>query len=629
MSTSSQVALTAEQAARILTYATEHRMYDTDLASRDVAGQIDDAATLVNHARNALAGGNNRAEVTEILFMAEVETGTVPALATAPPASQTAASPELPAQPAASVEPAQVAAPAPPSPPAPPAPADTSASNGAEASLADTPDDQLSEALRVLQGFPHNPSIVAEMERIQAEQQRRVSASPPQAPAPPIAPSAAPVEVAAPSQPSPPQQPAQPAAVEAPIPPAVPAAQPELPPQLSTLPPVPGRPNPGVISAGGPPPLPAAQAADAPVLPGSQAPQPVQEGQLPQAQSSAQDGGRDALMAQVTVPMMQAHGLTLETLSALTNDQLAGVVANPSGAPQAPAVTQPPAPSAVDPERDRLEEQVTGPMLKAWKHGRVDVPKMGINELRLMVENPHGDPGGDVLTQARAADGVDTLSEESVPVGTASVIEPPVPPVPSAAVAEAPTPPQPEPPAAPPEVMMTTEIKESLRAGMSRLDPGPDGSQDAMAIIAREHLPIPQDIDDPYQLPNDVSKVSDDMLRSLHARAHAVEARVNWLISERQDEVGDLERLRDARKVYVRNNLPPKAEGDTGRRTKDAIEAIVEGDEEAQQYQAQIAEIEKGTNKLKVIRDNAHRDCERLSRQWSMRFREETASPTR
>lgn len=153
------------------------------------------------------------------------------------------------------------------------------------------------------------------------------------------------------------------------------------------------------------------------------------------------------------------------------------------------------------------------------------------------------------------------------------------------------------------------------------------GVAEAMDIIAREHLPIPPDIEEPYRLPNDVSKASDADLWSLHARAHAVEARCNWIISERDDTADDYVKLIADERRRAEDELPETEEGK--KLTKVRKAELIDSDGQVVAYEAQLKDHNKGTAKIKVIRDNAHRDCERLSRQWSFRHREEMASPTR
>lgn len=311
----------------------------------------------------------------------------------------------------------------------------------------------------------------------------------------------------------------------------------------------------------------------------------------------------------------------------LSDDQIQMIIDNPGGPqvqPTSPMPDQQPATvPAVSPEREKLESQVTGPMLKAWKLGRKSIPDMSDEELKLMVENPGGRP-------VAALDQSQQPEVAAVVPPAAEQVPAPLAPAPAPPVAESP---QPDAGSVPPEQPVATPLPLAAPAPSSPPVPVARPASDvgqvnaAMEIIAREHFPIPPDIEDPYILPNDVSKVSDDELRSLHARAHAVEARINWVLSEFDDEIGDLERLLSDRRRVVKLQTPTSEDGK--RLTKDQVEARVEADEQVQAFIGQIKDIHKSTGKLKVIRDNAHRDCERLSRQWSMRFKEENFSPSR
>jgi hypothetical protein len=138
-----------------------------------------------------------------------------------------------------------------------------------------------------------------------------------------------------------------------------------------------------------------------------------------------------------------------------------------------------------------------------------------------------------------------------------------------------------------------------------------------MAVIAREQLPIPPDISEPPQLPEDISKIDDVALRSVSGRFHAVECRVNWILSQHDDEIDDLERIRNIRAAEVRNT-PREGKAPT----KDQMQAIIDADPEVQRIVGEIHEARKASTKLKVIRDNAHLTCQRVSREFAMRYAE-------
>ncbi len=148
-----------------------------------------------------------------------------------------------------------------------------------------------------------------------------------------------------------------------------------------------------------------------------------------------------------------------------------------------------------------------------------------------------------------------------------------------------------------------------------------------MAIIAKEHLPLPLDIDEVPVFPNDVSKVSDAELFSLHARMHACESRVNWLINQREDEIHGIEKLLRNRRREVRSELPKTQDGK--RLTKDEVETMIEADAQVQQLVDQLDEVEKISGTFKTLRDNYRKDVAVCSRQYSFRRGEEEGIPSR
>lgn len=590
------ILLSDDQAKKIIMLCAERRMYDMPAAGIESINPEQlrtDAATLAWQAKRAHSNGNHSDNVKDVLFIAEVDM-----------------TPPDPAQPAA-------VAPAAPAPqPAAPAPA------AAEASSYDGyTNEQLESALQAFRSAPTNPAIDVEIQRVDAVlQQRRASGQAQQAPQPaqeappaaqPPAPAAAPgapIPQPAGQQPPAPAPPTPVAAAPTQAPPGpVPSApEPHVPAPNPVLPPVPGHVNPGVISAGGLPDT--TGAAPPPQVPDAPAPASNPE---PSAPAAVDD--RNQLLGALTYTMLQAYGLTMDGASQLTDDQLKSILANPGG-PAAP----PAQPQQTQPDRDAMIAQITGPMLKAWGLGRQSVATMNDDQIRSMLTYP----GGPTTTPAGEAY-LDPRPQGAAPAATPA----PPSPQPDAAVPQA----QPEQPAlAPPSAAAPAPapVPAPVAATPPQRPPSTSaGVQEAMATIEREHLPIPPDIEDPYRLPNDVSKVSDADLHSLHARAHAVEARVNWLISEWEDTEADYEKLIKDQIRIATENLPESEEGK--RLTKVRKEELVESDLELVRLRAALQDHQRGLRKFKVIRDNAHRDCERLSRQWSYRYKEEAASPTR
>lgn len=299
-------------------------------------------------------------------------------------------------------------------------------------------------------------------------------------------------------------------------------------------------------------------------------------------------------------------------------------IKEPEPTPEAPAAP------AVDDEREELEGQITGPILKAYGKGRVDVPGLGSNELRFMVENPEGKVTQDQLAAAQALDagGVDvsptddtdttpTVAEvaEAIAEDTVARIEEQITQfkeggtvevIPAAKAAS--SAPQPEP------VVFVNQTPPW------EAQPSPDRAQE---IIEREQFPIPIDLEQPPKFPADISKVSFEDLYSLHAQFHAVEARANWVIALEEDKSSDLQELLSGREVEVRNEAPEKNPDDARKKLTEAQrESLVAADPEVKGIKKEIHSHAKVLRKLKVLRDNYHRDVDRCSRQMT-RFIEE------
>jgi hypothetical protein len=294
-------------------------------------------------------------------------------------------------------------------------------------------------------------------------------------------------------------------------------------------------------------------------------------------------------MRHVTLGVLETYGKTFQDLEQMPTEHIELMLA-------APGVAQQPVSAGISAERAKLEEQITGPMLKAWRRGRVDVVNLSDVELGEMISYPAGP-----TTRPQGESFLDPSAAFS-----------PTPPALPQAVALL----------SPPSLAVPGETKErAAAAGVPIIPPSvqvASGSERAMAVIAREKAPIPPDIDDPPKLPGDISKISDEELRSVHGRFHAVESRLNWVISQHEDEIDDLERLKNVRGAEVRN-LPREGKAPT----KDQMQALIDVDPQVQAYEQQAHEVRKVVNKLKVLRDNAHLTCQRCSREFSMRYGEE------
>jgi hypothetical protein len=599
--TTPEILLTPIQADNVLKFAISAAMYEVGASGLEGVPpdeRMRDAATLVFQAKRARANGNTSEKVSQCLLLAEVDTQ---------PTSGAQAA--VVAQPPAVEQPQAVQAVVAPAP---------EVNGAADDSLAGSDPGQLAEALKVLQGYPSSPTIEAEIQRIQAELIRRQSEAQP-----------------APQQPQQVQEvapPAPPPAAAAPPGPDVPDAG-GLGPAAGdqpTLPPVPGHEGPRVLGpVGGAEGRAGSTPADAVGLSGGQAPQPGQEGGLPPGQAPAQDGGRADLEAQLTFQMIQAYGLTVESVKTLTDEQLRSVIASPGGPQLTTTQSAPPASTtpAVSSERESLEERVTGPLLKVYKRGRVDIPDIGDNELRLMVENPTG-ASAEQITEARVKDGAATSSsgEQSEPAVSTPPAQAQAPEQPAAVS----SPPSPALPSVQP-AMVTKEVLGPEQVSSFLPQPAQPsaatGREAAMAIIAREHLPIPIDVAEAPTFPNDISKVSDTELFSMHARMHACESRANWLINEQEDAVKRLEKLLRVARLNARKALQPLGEGK--RRTKDETEAAIESSPEVQQLLAELEGAQDTVGTLRVLRENYKSDVSTCSRQFSMRSGEERGIPAK
>lgn len=389
------------------------------------------------------------------------------------------------------------------------------------------------------------------------------------------------------------------------------------------------------------------------------------------AQAPADDSAeREQLEGQITLALMRAHGLDPSEIASTSTATLRWMIEHPdqkqaASAAEVPAqvdavadpapgdmaervrILPPPVaevaasePEAVDdsgisPEREALEAQVTGPMLKAFGRGRLDIPNIGDNELAFMVANPEGRVTKEQLMSARALDesGTPASSQEvapasiaeqlaaerrdepaqevaaSAPTGDAAFAPPATEVKPQAAAAPAAeAAPVPRVPVDPATLHVPEEAQRDVKEHFAQ-------------TVAKEHFPIPQDIEDPPSMPADMSKLTREEIYSLHARFHAVEARIAIVITDEEDKLGDMQKLRRARELAVEEMIPVNVDGK--KLTEAQRSARIAQDEQVQIYATAEHNIEKTIRKLKVLANNYHRDVERSSRQltkWSKEF---------
>lgn len=379
---------------------------------------------------------------------------------------------------------------------------------------------------------------------------------------------------------------------------------------------------------------------------------------------------RKVLEDQLTVAIMRAHSIDPSEISQLSIEALEWVIAHPEPTTPEPAAEEPPEIAAanapdpdrietmqivpasppapvvveerttilpdVSPERDALESEVTGPMLKAYGRGRLDVPGLGDNELAFMVANPEGRVTAEALAAAQALDESSVIDAHALanaiaaahPAAQTTVTPEPTSSVQTTveeAIAEE------EAAAAPDAAFAPPAPEESAPAPAAVVKPPPpvhippEAERDAAAhfadIVKREHLPEPPEInEDPPILPFDMSKCTKEELYSLHARFHACESRMAYVVSQEEDSLGDLEKMRKGRETELANEIPMTV--DRKKLTEAQRAAIIASDPQVQTYQTAIHNVEKTLRKLKVLRDSYHRDVERTSRQMT-RFAKE------
>lgn len=429
------------------------------------------------------------------------------------------------------------------------------------------------------------------------------------------------------------------------------------------------------------------------------APAAAEPAQAPPVAQETPQVSRQDLEDRLTFPMMRAHQIDPSEISSLTDSQLQWIIDHPAGgeAPTAaPAATQqeepvdpgdviqttrmvttPPEPapaapapvaqptiaeqnggSAISSQREDLEAQITGPILKVYGRGHMDVPEIGDAELGFMIANPDGRVTQDALDAAKALDRGESVNAHDLDTDTdnddgaqptiaeqkreakaevppaasqevhspasASAFAPAAEAAVEAAAAEAPpttapssASPDPAPavePIAPPAASGGRVTRQSA---LNRELP----ENPAQSIIDKENFPIPPTLDEQTpRLPFDLSQCSDQEIASYHAKFHACSVRMNYVVGLWESELRDAIKLRKGREVEVANDLPAK-DGRT-KLTDAQREAMVQADGEVVRLRGEEHEIEKVLRQLRVLGDNYSRDVAVCSRQFSIRHRE-------
>jgi hypothetical protein len=396
-----------------------------------------------------------------------------------------------------------------------------------------------------------------------------------------------------------------------------------------------------------------------------QTPETSPEGKKAKAKPIEEDGERTEVINQLNLSILENYGVKFVEVEKIDTDKLNFMIANPDGPPaevnkedemietklskiggkeaiagmdmgaQAPVQLVTKADVGLDSsdstemnsssDRETLESLLTGPTLKAYRRGRKEVPSIGDNELRLMITNPTGKISLEQLNAAKAADG--NAGKEVIPPDQlVQALTPEI----QKVVAQ----PQPQAALDPQQMLLEAQqaaekeaqsqvietpvedrtIAQAAHEAVAQREP--KNVSKAMEIISKENLPIPDEIGgEPPRLPNDVSKCSRDEIYSLHARFHACEVRTNWLISEEEDKLGDITKLKTGRAVEVYSSIPSMIDG--VKTTNDYRDKSTAADSQVIEFGNKEFAFMKIIKKLKGLRDNYHLDCERLSRQMS------------
>lgn len=439
-----------------------------------------------------------------------------------------------------------------------------------------------------------------------------------------------------------------------------------------------------------------AQGEDAGAFARAQTPETSPEGKPAKAKKTKEDGNRLELEEQLTLPIVKAHGIDITKLDSLSVEQIEYMIENPSGPTEekkmpvneleaeASAVTNKEVkavsgisadesisperivskkdlglegveePSGANPadefDRESLEAQVTGPCLKAYGRGRKEIPTIGVNELRFMIEHPDGKVDPSELEAAREIDNLGKKVVEVVREVDREEKESPVKgivdkevagpekvdhflPEKDRTIAQAAqeavnkNPFEEEAVSKSPPV---EEVRQKIDSGMKRLSVAAEkadrhsieenkaGQNRAEEIIAREGFPIPPAYSEEQapEFPVDMSKCTRDELYSFHAEFHAYETRINYILIEYEDRLNDWAHKRSYREAVVAKSVPFMGE-DGKRNTNEYRDVQVKGDEEVLDLSNREHEAKKVVNDLKAFQKNFHLSCERLSRQMS------------
>lgn len=389
-----------------------------------------------------------------------------------------------------------------------------------------------------------------------------------------------------------------------------------------------------------------------------------------QPQQAAPQVDRKALEDRLSFPIMRAHGIDPSQIDDLSDDELQWIIDHPEGGEtpesvSAPDIAQTPeptgetfettrmvvkepepeAPSApkeakaddLSDERLRMEEQVTGLMLKAFGRGRNEVADgtIGDHELRFMLDHPDGQVTLEELQAAQALDKQDQGEPEPEPVltiaqqiaaqkakeegGDGFTPEP------------AAEPEKPKRRGRPPKAKEEEQSQEPAENPVAETPPPSPPKQTSVAHdlptnpaqeqIDRENFPIPPDIEETVRLPFDLSKLSEAEIRSYHSRMHAIHSRALYVLGLWESDLRDAVKERKYREVQMMNSFPA-----TPKLTDAQREAKIKGDPEVQEIFEREHRIDGICRQLRLLSENYGRDVAVCSRQLGRSDQEESGA---
>jgi hypothetical protein len=133
-------------------------------------------------------------------------------------------------------------------------------------------------------------------------------------------------------------------------------------------------------------------------------------------------------------------------------------------------------------------------------------------------------------------------------------------------------------------------------------------------------MPVPEEIsgEDP-QMPYDITKISDDKLRDLHGKFAAWQARATWLAGQANNDIGALKQI-----ITLKKNQAMKVVGvhdDKGKEKKLAVleVEVLDQDPTIRDDMGKLQQATEVYNDYKTLKEIYTANCDRLSREWSMR----------